>query len=177
MLKLKRLIVKILYRVTRNPDLRIKLYHIEVCIFRRRGIDVGRNSLLLNCRFSSSSKGDRFFIGEDCTCTGVTFLGHDASPSLFIEELNNPIHPVLPGSRRSYRSPIRIGNRVFIGFNVTILPGVSITDNCVIGAGSVVSKSIHVPGVYAGNPAKFVREIDSYVDEYRQKFTESPEAF
>jgi acetyltransferase-like isoleucine patch superfamily enzyme len=51
-----------------------------------------------------------------------------------------------------------IGNHVSIGTNATILP-VNICDNVVIGAGSVVTKDIVKPGIYAGNPAKFLREI------------------
>ena len=51
-----------------------------------------------------------------------------------------------------------IGNNVSIGSNSTILP-VKICDNVVIGAGSVVTKSILNKGVYAGNPAKFIRKI------------------
>jgi acetyltransferase-like isoleucine patch superfamily enzyme len=50
----------------------------------------------------------------------------------------------------------RIGNNVLIGSNSSILP-VSITDNVIIGAGSVVTKNITEPGVYAGNPAKKIK--------------------
>jgi len=53
-----------------------------------------------------------------------------------------------------------VGNNVSIGSNATILP-VSICNNTVIGAGSVVTKKITVPGVYAGNPARLMREITS----------------
>ncbi|EKD28513.1 MAG: acetyltransferase [uncultured bacterium] len=51
-----------------------------------------------------------------------------------------------------------IGNHVLIGTNATIL-AVRIVDNVVIGAGSVVTKDITKPGIYAGNPCKFIREI------------------
>lgn len=50
----------------------------------------------------------------------------------------------------------RIANNVLIGSNSSILP-VSITDNVIIGAGSVVTKNITEPGVYAGNPAKKIK--------------------
>jgi len=51
-----------------------------------------------------------------------------------------------------------VGNHVSIGSNATILP-VSICNDAVIGAGSVVTKNITVPGVYAGNPAKLIRQL------------------
>ncbi|MBK7855417.1 MAG: hypothetical protein IPJ79_11415 [Bacteroidetes bacterium] len=52
----------------------------------------------------------------------------------------------------------KIGNHVSIGTNATILP-VTICDNVVIGAGSVVTKSITQPGIYAGNPAKKIKDL------------------
>jgi acetyltransferase-like isoleucine patch superfamily enzyme len=52
----------------------------------------------------------------------------------------------------------QIGNKVSIGSNATILP-VNICDKTVIGAGAVVSKDINKPGVYAGNPARMIREF------------------
>ena len=53
----------------------------------------------------------------------------------------------------------KIGNNVSIGSNATILP-VSICDGVVIGAGSVVTKDITKKGIYAGNPARLIREIN-----------------
>ena len=52
----------------------------------------------------------------------------------------------------------RIGNRVSIGTNATVLP-VTICDDVVVGAGSVVTKDISEPGIYAGNPARKVRTL------------------
>jgi acetyltransferase-like isoleucine patch superfamily enzyme len=63
------------------------------------------------------------------------------------------------GRRDLWRST-RIGSRVSIGSNATILP-VAICDDVVIGAGSVVTRDITVPGVYAGNPARLLRKITS----------------
>jgi len=54
--------------------------------------------------------------------------------------------------------PTKVGSYVSIGTNATILP-VTITDNVVIGAGSVVTKDIREPGVYAGNPARKLRSL------------------
>ncbi len=84
-------------------------------------------------------------IGEDC------FVGHGV---MFINDLFSEGGPA--GGDMSKWKETRIGNHVSIGSNATILP-VTICDHVVIGAGSVVTKNIDQPGVYAGNPAKKIR--------------------
>lgn len=87
-------------------------------------------------------------IGDDC------FIGHGV---MFINDLFAIGGPAR-GNKDLWKST-SIGNKVSIGSNATILP-VSICDNVVIGAGSVVTRDIQKPGIYAGNPARFVRTID-----------------
>ena len=58
-----------------------------------------------------------------------------------------------------YAKPIKVGNNVWIGGNVTVLPGVSIGDNVVIGAGSVVTKDIPSNVIVVGNPCRVIKEI------------------
>lgn len=58
-----------------------------------------------------------------------------------------------------YAKPIIVGNNVWIGGNVTVLPGVVIGDNCVIGAGSVVTKDIPDNSLAVGNPRKVIRKL------------------
>lgn len=58
-----------------------------------------------------------------------------------------------------YARPITVGNNVWIGGNVCVLPGVTIGDNCVIGAGSVVVKDIPANSVAAGNPCKVIKTL------------------
>ena len=77
-------------------------------------------------------------IGDDCVLTGCTILGHDASPSLFLDELQG--EDIF--NRKSFKQKTRIGNRVFIGVNAVVLPGVTIGDNCIVGAGAVVTKDV-----------------------------------
>jgi acetyltransferase-like isoleucine patch superfamily enzyme len=84
-------------------------------------------------------------IGFDC------FISHGA---MFINDSFSAGGPAR-GDRSRWKST-SIGNRVSVGTNATILP-VSICDDVVIGAGSVVTRSILEPGVYAGNPAKKTR--------------------
>jgi acetyltransferase-like isoleucine patch superfamily enzyme len=84
-------------------------------------------------------------IGEDC------FIGHGV---IFINDDFKTGKPA-GGDTTLWKTTI-IGNSVSIGSNATILP-VAICDKVVIGAGSVVTKNITVPGTYAGNPARLLR--------------------
>lgn len=86
-------------------------------------------------------------IGDDC------FIGHGV---MFINDLFSHGGPAR-GNKTKWKSTF-IGNNVSIGSNATILP-VTICDNVVIGAGSVVTKDIHEPGIYVGNPAVFLRQV------------------
>ncbi len=60
---------------------------------------------------------------------------------------------------------IKIGKNCFIGNNCTILPGVEVGDNCILGAGSVLSSSMPANSVFAGVPAKFICSIEEYGDK------------
>lgn len=86
-------------------------------------------------------------IGDDC------FIGHGV---MFINDLFQSGAPA-GGDQSKWRST-SIKNNVSIGSNATILP-VSICDNVVIGAGSVVTKDITISGIYAGNPAELKRRL------------------
>ena len=86
-------------------------------------------------------------IGDDC------FIGHGV---MFVNDLFSSGGPAM-GNKSLWKST-RIGNKVSIGSNATILP-VEICDNVVIGAGAVVTKNITEAGIYAGNPAKMIRKI------------------
>ncbi len=86
-------------------------------------------------------------IGNDC------FIGHGV---MFINDLFSEGGPAR-GNKDLWRST-KIGNHVSIGSNATILP-VTICDKVVIGAGAVVTKNISESGVYAGNPAKKIKNL------------------
>jgi acetyltransferase-like isoleucine patch superfamily enzyme len=86
-------------------------------------------------------------IGDDC------FVGHGV---MFINDLFKNGGPA--GGNRDHWGRTRVGNRVSIGSNATLLP-VRVCDDVVIGAGAVVTRDITKPGVYAGNPAKLLRPL------------------
>lgn len=88
-------------------------------------------------------------IGKDC------FVGHGV---MFINDIFAEGGPAR-GDKSLWRRT-KIGDNVSIGSNVTILP-VQICDHVVIGAGSVVTKDINEPGVYAGNPARLVKSASN----------------
>lgn len=89
-------------------------------------------------------------IGDDNVLSfGITFLTHDASI--------RTSHRILPeGGLFPKFGRIKIGNECFIGAHVTIMPGVTIGNRCVVGACSVCTKDIPDGEVWAGNPARFI---------------------
>ena len=78
-------------------------------------------------------------------------------------------HPILPRLREKayqYNMPIKIGKKCWLGAGVIVLPGVTIGDNSVIGAGSVVTKDIPANVVAVGNPCKVMRPIGERDEKY-----------
>lgn len=88
-------------------------------------------------------------IGNDC------FIG----PNVSIYTACHSTDPQERNSRREWAEPVTIGDNVWIGGSVTILPGVSIGNNTTIGAGSVVTKDIPANVVAVGNPCRVIRKL------------------
>lgn len=87
--------------------------------------------------------GDNVFVAPNC---GFYTAGH-------------PLDVDLRNDGLEYARPITIGNNVWIGAQVCVLPGVTIGDNCVIGAGSVVTHDIPAGSVAVGNPCRVLRKV------------------
>ena len=100
------------------------------------------NLVILDC--AEVVFGDNVFIGPNC---GFYTAGH-------------PIEAAVRNKGLEFAKPIKVGSDVWIGGNVCVLPGVTIGDNVVIGAGSVVAEDIPSNCVAVGNPCKPVRTID-----------------
>ncbi len=80
-------------------------------------------------------------------------------PNVVVASAGHPILPILREKAFQYNIPVHIGKNCWIGAGVLIVPGVSIGDNTVIGAGSVVTKDIPSNVVAVGNPCRVLREI------------------
>lgn len=104
----------------------------------QKGVEIGSNTRIQSHAFIC----ELVTIGNNC------FISHGA---MFINDTFSDGGPA-GGDQNKWRKTA-IGNHVSIGTNATILP-VNICDHVVIGAGSVVTKDIKEPGIYAGNPAK-----------------------
>ncbi|MGM9998241.1 MAG: sugar O-acetyltransferase [Candidatus Bruticola sp.] len=126
---------------------------VETCIMPRFSCDYGENiylgsrcyinynCVMLDC--ASISLGDGVLIGPNCG-------------------LYTAIHPLNSGLRLQgieMAKPIKVGDGVWLGGNVTILPGVSIGEYSVIGAGSVVTKDIPSRVLAYGNPCRVIKEL------------------
>lgn len=110
-------------------------------------VEIGENFYAnVNCVILDEAKvtfGDNVFIAPDC---GFYTAGHPFD----VEQRNSGLE---------YAHPITIGNNVWIGARVCVLPGVTVGDNSVIGAGSVVTKDIPSGVLAVGNPCRVVRKL------------------
>ena len=91
-----------------------------------------------------------------------TMLG----PNVTIATAGHPILPELREKNYQYNMPVHIGKNCWLGAGVIVLPGVTIGDNTVIGAGSIVTKDIPANVVAVGNPCRVLREINDHDKEY-----------
>ncbi len=87
-------------------------------------------------------------------------------PNVVVATAGHPILPDLREQAYQYNMPIHIGRNCWIGAGVIIVPGITIGDNVVVGAGSVVTKDLPSNVVAVGNPCRVLREISEHDKEY-----------
>ena len=117
--------------------------------------------------------GENFFANYNLVIldVGRVTIGKNAqiAPNVAIYTAGHPIHPDSRNSGYEYGIPVTIGDNVWIGGNVCVMPGVTIGSNVVIGAGSVVTRDIPDNVIAAGNPCRVIREITEADRDYYYK--------
>ncbi len=106
--------------------------------------------------------GDNSGVGERCRVSGRTYIGDDVmmGPDCIMYSYSHAHSRIdIPMDQQGFEeeTPIRIGNDVWIGARVILLPGVKIGDHVILGAGAVVTKDIPDYAIAAGNPARIIR--------------------
>lgn len=120
---------------------------LQITYLRCTGVKIGRNTMI-SLRAKIDVRRGKVIIGDNCHITyGCVILSHDGAA-----------RQIDPNDDRE--GPVVIGNKVFIGVNSVVLPNVTIGENSVIGAGSVVTKDIPPNVVAMGNPARVIRKIE-----------------
>ena len=107
--------------------------------------------------------GSHFYANTGCVmldCGKITIGNHVfLAPHVQLYTVNHPIHLEQRDADYEYTKPITIKDHVWIGGNSTVLPGVTIGENSIIGAGSVVTKDIPANVIAVGNPCRILREL------------------
>jgi acetyltransferase-like isoleucine patch superfamily enzyme len=117
---------------------------------RSLGVKVGEDCRLIGVSFGSEPYLVR--LGDHVSATTTSFITHDGGAWVFRDR--RPDGDLI--------APIAVGNNVFLGSAVTVMPGVSIGDNVVVGAGAVVTRDLPSNCVAVGVPAKPIRSLDEY---------------
>ncbi|MDC8106309.1 acyltransferase [Chryseobacterium sp. PTM-20240506] len=158
------MIYKIINKIsTLTQDFQHSVY-LKIC--KNSGLKLGKNVVIRN-NVSFGSEPFLVEIGDDTRiASGVTFVTHSGATANIrklegYEEVRN-------------FGWIKVGKNCAIGSNSVILQNVEIGDNCVLGANSVLSESMPEHTVYAGNPAKYVCEIEDYADVLKKTTIDYP---
>lgn len=130
--------------------------NLKLIRYRRQGAKIGENVRA----FSKITSAEPYLIeiGNNVTISSeVKFTTHDSSIIKICKD------------KTDIFGRIKIGNNCFIGRSSIILPGVTLADNIIVGAGSVITKSFYKEGVViAGNPAKVISDIKQYKEKYEK---------
>lgn len=96
-------------------------------------------------------------------------------PNVTLASAGHPVYPPLREQGYQYNLPVKIGKNCWLGAGVIVLPGVTIGDNTVVGAGSVVTKDLPANVVAVGNPCHILREIGEKDKEYYYRDKKIPD--
>lgn len=130
----------------------------KIRYLQRLGVQIGSGCEIITSVENFGSEPWLVKLGNNVTVTdGVKFITHDASTRLFRRN-----HPQLNARFGNKYGPIVVESNVFIGVNSIILPNVHIHESSIVGAGSVLAKSVAARSLVAGVPARLISTLDDY---------------
>lgn len=138
---------------------------------RKQGVKIGKNIYWGNIRSIriDTTRPCLLEIGNNVRIdTGTTILTHDFGSYVF-----RLVYKDYVGAS----AKVKIGNNVYFGNNCTVIKGVTIGDNCIIGTGSIVTKDIPSNSVVAGVPAKVIYSLDEYYKKRKMASIEEAKAY
>lgn len=176
-----RLVISFVYTKIAYP--KAKLIRLPFDIRNKRNIKIGKGFTTgFGCRIEAHPISSQL---DKCIVLGVNVeindyvhiaagqlvhIGNDVliASKVFITDLNHGIYtgtnvdsPLsLPNNRKIYAQPVHIKDRVWLGENVCVLPGITIGEGAIIGAGSIVTGDIPPNSIAAGNPCKVIKVFD-----------------
>ncbi len=138
----------------RSAIAHLRLKRDPISFARSRGVSIGHDCRLLGTQIGTfGSEPYLVSLADHVTITsGVQFVTHDGGVWIFRKEM--PEIDVF--------GPISVGNNVFIGIRSIIMPGVHIGDNCVIAAGSIVTRDVPDNSIAVGIPARVIGSVEEY---------------
>lgn len=133
---------------------------------RSIGVKVGKNCKIMTT-VNFDSEPYLITIGDNCFITnGVRFCTHDGGAWV--------IRNLTGLKEGGLYNTITVGNNVYIGNFATLMPGVTVGDNSVIGYGSIVTKDVPSGEVWAGVPARKIESIEEYISKNKERLIQLP---
>jgi acetyltransferase-like isoleucine patch superfamily enzyme len=123
----------------------------RVNLERMRGVKIGKNVFLGGGNILDRAKPELITIEDGVSLAGGVYILTHSNPTAGIREIL--------GEKATKIAPVHIKRHAWIAVNVVILPGVTIGENSIVAAGSVVTKDVPAYTIVGGSPAKFIRDL------------------
>lgn len=152
------LLYRFILKIHTTWDAFIQKIYLKICL--AKGLKVGKNVRFVEVP-EFGTEPFLIEIGDETTFSNnVRFVNHDGGQNAlhFFEKYKDV---------RTF-GRIKIGKQCLIGADTILMPGIEIQDNCILGAGSILTTSMPAGTVYAGVPAKFICTIEEYGDKLLQ---------